>query len=209
MLGPMPTPPSDRQAIKRIEWTGIVLLLLLGTTAAIWYKVHRLGEPLVRPDGKPSFELLALQPEGVILRAGTRKPLPIRIERKDGFQEAVKVEALKEVAGLKVDATVIAPESDKGEVRLDAVADAVPGLCRVNLRATANGQPEKLTSLQVVILPFGFEPEGGIGVIDDDVCDPADAAVAPDLAQQVVVAPVAPQRLPYTRASRIFTSSSG
>lgn len=156
------TPKKAKNTAKTwqwITWTAVVLLLMAGIAVAVWIIISQSPSP-TRPSPQPSFELLALQPERVILSAGTGKALPIRVERKDGFQEAVKVEALTEGAGLKVGATVIAPESDKGEVRLDAVADAVPGLCRVNLHATANGQPEKLTSLQVVILPFGFEPKG-------------------------------------------------
>jgi serine/threonine protein kinase/formylglycine-generating enzyme required for sulfatase activity len=145
--------PEPSKSWRWTFWTAAGLLLLVGVAAAIWYKVHT-------PRGKPSFEVLDLQPEGMILTAGSRSPVEINIKRQNGFREAVKLEALIAGDGLAVENAVIVPDAEKAEVHLQVAAKATPGLRRLTLRAAAEGQPEQSASLQVVILPFRFEPKG-------------------------------------------------
>jgi hypothetical protein len=145
---------------KKGRW--IRWFLLVAASAAAFFITISIGLVFA-----PSFELLELQSEGVILSAGNGKSVPIGIKRLHGFREGVNLEVLTAGNGLTVVATDIATDSDNGELRLNVSADASPGVRRVDVRATAKGGPEKMTSLQVVVLPPGFEaigetpPDGG------------------------------------------------
>jgi hypothetical protein len=140
-------------------WIATLLLLLVVTAAVIRY-ISRRQEPPPKSPPEPAFELLRFQPERMILSAGTGKALPVGIERHNGFRNAVRLEASNEGARLTVATTDIVPEGDSGELRLKVAENAAPGLDRVEVRATAEGQPEKTTVLQVVILPREFAPLG-------------------------------------------------
>jgi serine/threonine protein kinase len=140
-------------------WTAALLLLLVGTAVVVWLMIPP-PPPPAPPGPEPSFELLNFPTERVILSAGSGKSLSVGVKRHNGFREAVRLVASNELAGLSVATTDIVPEGDSGEVRLKVAKDAAPGLGRVDVHATANGQ-EELATLQVVILPFGFEPIRG------------------------------------------------
>jgi serine/threonine protein kinase/formylglycine-generating enzyme required for sulfatase activity len=150
--------PEPPKSWRWTFWTAVGLLLLVGAAAVIWNVRRPPAEPPVVQDGNP-FEFY-LQPDRKIVSAGKRYPLEIQIERKNEFREAIQFVALGD--GLAIEKTEIASERDKAEVHLEVARNALPGLRRLTVRAAAEGQPEQSASLQVVILPFGFEPEGEI-----------------------------------------------
>lgn len=111
------------------------------------YLSHSSNRVVVAVTDAPPFRVTA-HPPAVPLAIGSYLPIPVTVERNEGFDESVRVELLWAPPGMTAGATTIAKGKTKGTLYLSAKSSAVADEWPMAVRASARvrGGTHQITS---------------------------------------------------------------
>jgi aldose sugar dehydrogenase len=89
------------------------------------------------PNPKPSFEL-SLEPSSLQLTQGSTRSIDVFVTRKNGFDQAININASDLPTGVSAPNISIAPNVTSGLFEFSASSDAVPGNQDITLNATSS-----------------------------------------------------------------------